>query len=389
MFFNASIKPKKILVATNHLNNLGGSETYTYTLIEALVELNYEVSFFSHVLGEVSEKTKKIATLISIEALKTTSFDLAIINHISCCILPIKSKRKVQICHGIFPEIEQPSPFINQWIGISDEVTDHIKNKFNYPAITIQNPININRFNIKSPSNELKTVLSLCQGEKANELLNQVCSSLGLVFKKFSKTKTSVWDIEEQIQQADLIVSLGRGVLEAMSCGKSTLVYDSRIYMDKSYMDGLVNVSNYDKFKKNNFSGRATKKEVNFAALKNELLQWNTTNGTNNRSLIEKHNEAKLIANQIVNYACRAHNSIPQLKRILLKTRIQLFLYLNQGKCVTHETGNGIWQIEGYFKKPIPNEETMTNLMKDKYGSPNWKYKMGPSIIIQNIPDKP
>lgn len=50
-------KKFNILVATNHLDKVGGTETYTYTLIEELKRReNIEVDYFTFKKGEISER---------------------------------------------------------------------------------------------------------------------------------------------------------------------------------------------------------------------------------------------------------------------------------------------------------------------------------------------
>ena len=49
----------KILVANNYLNNFGGSETFTYTLIEELLKRGFEVEYFTFEKGLFSDKIEK------------------------------------------------------------------------------------------------------------------------------------------------------------------------------------------------------------------------------------------------------------------------------------------------------------------------------------------
>lgn len=52
--------PKSILVATNHLNTLGGTETFTYSLIEEIVRIHKNVEYFTFRRGMTSEKSREI-----------------------------------------------------------------------------------------------------------------------------------------------------------------------------------------------------------------------------------------------------------------------------------------------------------------------------------------
>ena len=51
--------PCSILVATNHLETLGGSETYTYALAEELKNQRFKVDYFTFQKGTVSDQLEK------------------------------------------------------------------------------------------------------------------------------------------------------------------------------------------------------------------------------------------------------------------------------------------------------------------------------------------
>jgi len=77
-------------------------------------------------------------------------------------------------------------------------------------------------------------------------------------FKSHNKFKNPVWDIEREIRQNELIISLGRGACEALSCGRPVLVLDSRPYQPLM-ADGLITPGNINEFSTCNFSGRYNK----------------------------------------------------------------------------------------------------------------------------------
>lgn len=53
------MKIQTVLVANNHLKRVGGSETFTYTLIEALLKKGYEIEYFTFFKGEVSQRIER------------------------------------------------------------------------------------------------------------------------------------------------------------------------------------------------------------------------------------------------------------------------------------------------------------------------------------------
>lgn len=293
---------KTILVGVNHLKNLGGSELYTYTLVTSLLDLGYKVDLVTFEKGVVSQKIEIFnnkCTIVDILHIRKNRYDFAIISHNSLFSLPIKATRVIQICHGVYPFLEQPTYLADYHIAISSEVSRHL-NLLGFENEIIYNPVDLNRFYPRNKiSKKLKNVLSLCQGEKANDLLKQVCKIKGLQLKCFNKFGNAVWNIEDAINEADLVVSLGRGVMESMACGRSVLVFDHRSYSE-AYSDGLINSNNIHESQKNNFSGRKYKYEPTKEFIISELDRYNWSQGELNLEYAKRNFDSLEIVKQIL-----------------------------------------------------------------------------------------
>lgn len=247
----------KILIATNHLDQLGGSETFTYTMVKAALEYGAEVEFFTFRCGIVS---RKISDDFGIKFLDSTSYDLVIANHNTIVnhlhafgVGPI-----IQTCHGLFPALEQPCQFANALVAISEEVENRL-NIIN-PGVRvvklIRNMIDTERFSIRQPVSVMpKNVYSLSQSDKFNVELKNVLNDRGIWLVMNNKFNNPVWHTERYINDADFVVSLGRGAMEAMSCGRQVMVADHRPYQEK-ISDGMISAYNIDDLAPNNFSGR-------------------------------------------------------------------------------------------------------------------------------------
>lgn len=226
----------KILIANNHLKQLGGSETFTYTIIEELVSRGIDVEYFTFKFGLVSDK---IEQELGVSFKSKKKYDLILANHNTCVEELYKFGYIIQTCHGIFPKLEQPSPKANAFVSISTEVQNHLAT-LGYPSVLIHNSINLKRFRGINPiKDKLATVLSLCHSEEANDFVEEACTELGLKFLKAYKFGEAIWNIEEKINDADLVVGLGRSAYEAMACGRPVVVYDNRPYFE-SCGDGYV-----------------------------------------------------------------------------------------------------------------------------------------------------
>lgn len=272
---------KTILVANNHLKKVGGSETFTYTLIEALLKKGYEIEYFTFFKGEVSQRIERD---LGVGFMSKKKYDLILANHNTCVNYLSKKGITIQTCHGIFPKEEQPTKYADGHISISKEVKDHLKG-LGFNSEIIVNGINCERYNIKKPINtELKNVLSLSQSELANDKIMAACKALGLQFSKFNKNENPVWHVEDMINEADLVLGLGRSAYEAMACGRALVVFDERAYF-QSYSDGYMTTSLIEKCVENNCSGRYSKLEFTTEDLIEAFKKYKKEDGDALRTL--------------------------------------------------------------------------------------------------------
>jgi hypothetical protein len=279
----------QILVTNNHLETYGGSETFTYAFIEGLIGKGHNVEYFTFEKGLTSDKIEK---LLKVAFLTKKKFDVVFANHNTCVEFVRRelhySNIIIQTCHGIYPELEQPSVYADYHVSISEEVHSHLVNK-NIESQVILNGINTQRFiSNKSIQANLTNVLSLCQSETANSLLKEACDTLNLGFNKLNKFENPIWSVEEEINKCDLVVGLGRSAFEAMSCSRPVLIFDNRPYAT-SYSDGYLNSEIIDDSIKNNCSGRFFKKVYSVSDIINEFRKYTPQTGNYLRNYVLEH----------------------------------------------------------------------------------------------------
>lgn len=315
---------KTILVATNHLEAVGGSETFTYTLIESLLNKGYEVEYFTFYKGLVSNK---IENELKIKFKSLSKYDLILANHNSCIRHLSLHGICVQTCHGVFPNLEQPNKYADGHVSISQEVKDHLAEK-GFSSRVILNGINCERFNIKTPINsQLKYVLSLSQSSVANDNIESVCNKLNINFSKLNKHVNPIWEVEKEVNKADLVVGLGRSAYEAMACGRTILVYDDRGYF-KSYADGYLSKKVLDACIYNNLSGRTSKLQFEASDIERELLKYNQLDGDLMREYALKNLNIDLQAEKYIDYAKTLSKKTSYYKLLLVKWSQKYYTYI-------------------------------------------------------------
>jgi len=266
----------KILVGNNKLQNPGGSETYAYALVAELVKRGHKVECVaSGKDGIVSERIKRFDVPIHFGTIREQSYDLALLSHTTSIALSQYVKAfKVQTCHGIYPVLEQPVPGMDAYAAISEEVAEHLRLK-GHTSTIIHNGVDCTRFSPNGENEELLTVLSLAHGDTANTIIREACAELDFDLFVQNKYGDPIWDVESYIQQADLIISLGRGVYEAAACGKNVIIFDSRSYTKQGAIgDGFVTDENFGKYLTHNCSGRYRKRQFKEDGLRSELKKY-------------------------------------------------------------------------------------------------------------------
>lgn len=279
----------KILVGNNQLGNPGGSETYAYTLIEELVRLGHDVTALAGggTTGVVSDNIQKLGVNCVFGELKGT-FDVAFLSHQSAINRAKNVKAfKIQTCHGVYPAQEQPCQGMNAYVAISEEVQNHLNN-LKYKSSVILNGINVERYkSTTSLNNQLKTIVSLAHGNKANVFLQQICDELSIKLIKHNKFGNWTWDMVPIINSGDMIVSLGRGAYESMACSRNVIIYDQRTYANNDNLgDGFVTNINVNDYLKNNCSGRYSKNTYTYETLKQEILKYDPSEGKRLREFV-------------------------------------------------------------------------------------------------------
>ena len=285
----------KILVTNNHYNEQGGSETWTYCLIYNLKKMHIDVDLY--IFTKISrksmlyKKTTESNIPIYIYDIPKKPYDLILANHTSTInkLLTYYDKRIIiQTCHGIYSYLEQPVIKLNKFVCVSKEIQDHLKRK-NLSSELILNGIDCERFSPKNKiNNELKTILSMVQDNRALSVIIDVCKELNINLIQHSKVHKQIFNIEDAINMSDLVITVGRGVYEALSCARNVITYDSRRYYTNRPMGYGLLTSNesINEGSKDNFTGRNNKLYMNRDDLKNEILKYDSKYGVMGRKYV-------------------------------------------------------------------------------------------------------
>jgi O-antigen biosynthesis protein len=309
----------KILITCFRLN-YSGSATYTFTLCRELIKRKHEPFIFSCLNEEMaSEFERNGIRILDAEALSGKNFDVIIAQHSVMAEIAryhLPQIPMIFISHGVLPELEKAPSFdinIQKFICVSEECKESIISQGIAPenVCILRNMIDTDRFAILRPINEKlqnALVISNHNSHEAFKKIRSACKELGIKISFIGRWK-SVFETEKEINKADIVFSLGRGALEAMSCGRAVIIYDY------GGGDGIITEKNYSEIGKNNFSGRRYSIEYTTEELTDEIKKYSSLMSSINRNIILKNYNAKKISEDLENILQNAIN-IFQPKRL-------------------------------------------------------------------------
>lgn len=272
----------KILLTNHQLINYGGTEVFTYTLAKSLRQKGHDVVVYSAYLGKIAETFRDIDVQVVDDLEKTDKdFDLAHVHH-NINAFEVRNRfpnlPMVFMSHGALHYLEQP-PFIDlgisKYLAISEEVQENLSSNGiqKNEIVVVRNLIDENKYFPCLPINPFpKHALVISnkidlETEKvirnACKALSITCNFIGARFKSIPND-----EIPNLINQHDIVFSLGRGVVEAMLCGRVPIV------LDYQGGDGMVTPNNVSKLITKNFSGRVHKKVFSENELVDEIINY-------------------------------------------------------------------------------------------------------------------
>jgi glycosyltransferase involved in cell wall biosynthesis len=268
----------KMLIGNHYGFGLGGTQRWEEAMTKYFS--NYEIDKF-YILPETTFDRSK-------------EYDVALINHNTTLKEILKGNRIKKIIftsHGVKPDLEQPIAGADKYVAVSEEVQENLKIK-GFESVVIRNPIDCDEFRPVKPINEkLKYILYISnyQEDRTFKIIKEACR--GYHFTVIGKNMP-VNNMSEWINNADLIIGLGRSCLEAMACGRNVVVYDHW------GGDGFVTPETMLEFRKNNCSGRRYAYDYTPEQLRAEIEKYNPEQGIRNRQYVLENNSLEIIGKQ-------------------------------------------------------------------------------------------
>jgi len=284
----------KILISSYVLNR-SGTPTYTLTLYNELLRRGHDVTVYSPQMGTLAKQMNAVDSL-------SGSHPDVIIAQMNICAVTLRSAfpnvPMIFSAHGIDPVSEQPPEVEVQWYtAINEDVRDNlVLHGIGPERITIvRDFIDTDLFRpVKPVNDEPQIVLFISNYKKwrTHAVINRACKKLRINYKAIGSPYGPSHHVEWDINKADLVVSVARGILEAMACGRPVISFDIM------RGDGYVTPELYFESRTRNFGGRGFDRKClysfNADTFVAEIKKYSADDGIINRDIIlEHHNHVK------------------------------------------------------------------------------------------------
>jgi len=286
-------------IATScYVLDLSGTPTYTTTMCKELALRGHEVSIYSTLGGKLSTGFN-----VYLNALEMPKPDVIIAQHDICAIELRRVFPKVPMIfssHGVTPALEQPPTIdIQRYFAVNEEVVGNLVSKgvCADDIDIVRDFINIDRFFPSVNLNEKpKRILFVSNYKKSEAFCNIVhaCEKMNIEFRAAGSPYRRSYEVEKDMNKADIVISIARGVLEAMSCGRAAISYDL------GTGDGYIDPSNYFESRTRNFGYKKCKYKFTVETLINEIEKYNPLSGITNRNLIIEHHNHRKVVDQML-----------------------------------------------------------------------------------------
>lgn len=284
-----------VVLATQDLESVGGSETYLLTVAENLVRLGHEVTVHALRLGRMSDLVGDTGASVVGEGDLPATCDAVLVQDVGMAYSLAErwpDRPQVAIAHSAYFDVQLP-PHVpvpgSVAVVMSDRLADRVRAmNADIEVVRLRQPIDSMRLSPRgAPAGRPRHAVLLgnyLQGD-ARDSIVESWSSAGVRVVQVGTYTQPTYDVAAALAEADIVVGKGRAVLDGMSCGRPAFVYDA------FGCDGWVTAETYDRIEADAFAGQSNPSVLDSAGLRAALDDYDPSMGRVNRELVLKHHQ--------------------------------------------------------------------------------------------------
>ena len=295
----------RVLLASNGLTTLGGSETYLLTLGRHLQRFGHEVYVLEGPGGEGTLAAD--AGLLAVRRAadvpappdRALVQDAIVAGEVAAAWPDVP---QLFVCHSPMHDVQITSAVpssVAALMAMNDRTADRARAMAGGRAVVrLRQPIDVGHFTPGPPPRAVPRQVLLFGNNKAPwryEGLEEECQARGIELVRVgAMAGNRVADPLLALRAADVVIGYGRCVLEAMACGRTAYVYD------RFGADGWVNADTYATLEGTGFNGAADAEEPGTPDWARMFDLYDAETGVVGHDLARRHHDARDHAVQVL-----------------------------------------------------------------------------------------
>ena len=297
----------RILLSFEFLG-LGGTETYTVTVARELERLGHDAAIHSPVGGDMVPSARAAGLEVLGLDRVPPACDLIIAGDAATALDLGERYREavvVFVAHSVEHMLQAPPQIadrVDAVVVLNDRVRRAVEARaWHAPVVRLRQPVDRLRFTRLSPPRpraaRVLVSTNYITGPRS-ELIEEACRRAELELSWVGGTSTATPTPELAISAADVVMGLGRSVLEGMAAGRAAYVYGVL------GGDGWVTPESYPAMEANGFAGTADPDiTLDAERLAADLRRWSPGMGETNSDLTCAHHGVHEHATALVELA--------------------------------------------------------------------------------------
>jgi glycosyltransferase involved in cell wall biosynthesis len=296
-----------ILVTNHGLDRPAGTETYLLTIVPELLARGHRVSCVAAELGEAAQMLRALGVTVTDDPTQVDEPDVVHashidVTHLTMAVWPLVPFVFVSHGSGIREVLEQPPlprALVQRWVAVSEWGRDVLVTRDRIAAesiAVIRNPVDLARYRPMQPPRSTPRTALVLSNHKDPELeqaTEEACRLAGLELRRVGGVARR-WDTVSELNFADVVVTIGRGAIEAMACARPVVL------LHLFGGDGPLTPENAEATMHSNYSGLVTRQIPDAATLTAWLRTATPQLGAWGREWVEAHHDVRVIVDQLI-----------------------------------------------------------------------------------------
>ena len=303
-----AVSTMRVLITNDSLENRGGAEVFTQDLGKALQARGHQVVVFScgRVRGKRLMDIDPIPVVTDLVNLEMKPDIIHGNNHLDLmtALMSLPGVPAVHHVHGAVCRGVPPlHPRIHRYFTITPTMKDRLMAEYNLPGKDIDvvfNGVDLRRFRtVRGATEKPKRALVFHRSFKENgettDVIRRACERLGISLEVIGRRSgKTILNPEKVLLEYDLVFAAGMSAIEAAASGCAVIV------LGKTSAGPMLDLENFDRFRKANFSLPLNYPPPDQSAVESEILKYSAEGLSAVTEVVREKADFNVVVDEIV-----------------------------------------------------------------------------------------